>query len=183
MAKIISNAENRYGVEIPLANDEAIGIIEKLKNNFPDLIIGAGTVINYEQLKSVHEKGVKFVLSPVKMTEKMLDYCKKNQIISVPGVFSPSEINEMKELNADIIKVFPVKVLGETFLKDVQAPLGELPLMAVGGVNSENASFFLKNGANYLGIGSGVFKKIDLEMQNYENLKKSLAIFEKNLKE
>lgn len=178
LAKLLSESENNYGVEIPLANEQSLNVISELKNNFPQLIIGAGTVLNFEQLQAVHQKGVQFVLSPIKMTTEMLTYCHQHQIISVPSAFSPTEINEMKNQQADIIKIFPINALGSSFLKDVQAPLGQLKMMAVGGVDSHNAKALLSNGASYLGIGSGVFNKTDITNHDYDALKDSLREFE-----
>lgn len=58
--------------------------------------------------------------------------------------------------------------------KDIQAPLGKLPLMGVGGISKENAKEFFENGASYLGLGSGMFNKQDIEELNVKNLAQSM---------
>ena len=75
---------------------------------------------------------------------------------------------------ADIVKVFPAAVVTPRFFKDIQAPLGKLPLMGVGGISKENAKNFFENGASYLGLGSGMFNKQDIEELNVKNLAQSM---------
>ena len=73
-----------------------------------------------------------------------------------------------------MVKVFPASVVTPRFFKDVQAPLGKLPLMGVGGISIENAQSFLSNGASYLGLGSGMFNKSDLEQLASDGLAESM---------
>ena len=70
-----------------------------------------------------------------------------------PGAFSPSEILEAWNAGADAVKVFPAGSLGPGYIKAVRAPLGHIPLMAVGGVNEKNAAEYMKAGC--VGIGAG----------------------------
>ena len=75
---------------------------------------------------------------------------------------------------ADIVKIFPAAVVSPRFFKDIQAPLGKLPLMGVGGVSADNAKDFFDNQATYLGLGSGMFNEEDIKTLNVSNLAKSL---------
>ena len=112
-----------------------------------------------------------FVLSPVTMSYEMLDYCRLNNIVSVPGAYSPSEIYSMADGNADIIKIFPASTLQMDYFKAVQAPLGKLQLMAVGGVNPDNVEIFFKNGVQKVGIGSGIGHREDMESGNFDEFR------------
>lgn len=103
-----------------------------------------------------------FVLSPVMFTREMLDYCRERKVIAVPAAFTPSEIYAQLTGGADIVKVFPAVTVGPSYFRQLAGPLGPLPLMAVGGVNAENAREFIKNGCPYLGIGSGMFRRGDV---------------------
>ncbi|MFR0063868.1 MAG: bifunctional 4-hydroxy-2-oxoglutarate aldolase/2-dehydro-3-deoxy-phosphogluconate aldolase [Veillonella parvula] len=93
---------------------------------------------------------------------------------AVPAAMTPSEVNQMFAQGADIVKVFPAAVVTPRFFKDIQAPLGKLPLMGVGGISKENAKEFFENGASYLGLGSGMFNKQDIEELNVKNLAQSM---------
>lgn len=169
-------------VEITLNTEGALDMIKEFSKEFEDtMTVGAGTVKNFKQAKEAIDAGAKFILSPVVLSKEVMDLCKKHSVISVVGAMTPSEINNSFEDGADIVKVFPAVSCGSRYFKDVKAPLGDLPLMAVGGVNKNNAKEFLENGANYLGIGSGVFKKEDVVNENLEGLIASLKEFEAKL--
>jgi len=183
VAQVVSESKYYYGIEIPLSTDHAIDDLKKLNKEFKDLYLGAGTILNVEQLKEVVDIRLKFALSPITFSKEMIDICKSNDIVSVPAAYTPTEIAEMIQQGADIVKIFPANSLGSSFLKDIQAPLGKLPLMAVGGVDRDNASSYIDNGASFLGIGSGIFDKEDIITANYNNIKKSLEAFEKDFYE
>lgn len=179
IVEILSNSKIK-SIEIALKNKEDKDTVGKIIEEFGDkMLIGAGTVLNKEDLLEVIEKGVKFVLSPIMFSKEMLEICKENNVISVPAAFSPSEIYASFENGADIVKVFPASSVTSKFFNAIKAPLGDLKLMAVGGVNANNAEEYLKNGADFLGIGSGVFKNEDVVELNNKNLKKSIEAFEK----
>ncbi|WP_040213079.1 bifunctional 4-hydroxy-2-oxoglutarate aldolase/2-dehydro-3-deoxy-phosphogluconate aldolase, partial [Clostridium polynesiense] len=126
-------------VEIPLGQEDSKAIINKIIEEFgEEMVVGAGTVLKEEDLRDVINIGVKFALSPVMFTDKMIDICKAHNVISVPGAYSPTEIYTSYEKGADIIKVFPADIVTPKFFKGVKAPLKDLKLMAVGGVNEKN---------------------------------------------
>jgi 2-dehydro-3-deoxyphosphogluconate aldolase / (4S)-4-hydroxy-2-oxoglutarate aldolase len=166
-------------VEISLTDKESKKNIELAVKEFGDKVsLGAGTVLNKEDLIDVINLGVKFVLSPIMFTEDMFDICAKNNIVSVPGAFTPTEAYECFKSGADIVKIFPAAVVSPRFFKDIKAPIPDFKLMAVGGVNIQNSQKFLELGADYLGIGSGMFDKKDIVEGNYEGLKNRIAMLE-----
>jgi 2-dehydro-3-deoxyphosphogluconate aldolase/(4S)-4-hydroxy-2-oxoglutarate aldolase len=99
-------------------------------------------------------------------------------VITVPAAFSPSEIQLMIDMGADIVKVFPASQLGPDYLRAVQSPLGALPLMVVGGINITNVQDYFDKGATYAGIGSGIFDPKDIEERNSARLASSLHVLE-----
>lgn len=167
--------ETQFAVEMTLNTNDALNHIKKLNAKFGDQIfIGAGTVRTLEEAKKAVEVGAKFLLGPHVFTNEMLKFANENQVLAVPAAMTPSEINDMISNGADIVKVFPAAVVTPRFFKDVQAPLGKLPLMGVGGISKKNAKEFFSSGASYLGIGSGMFEKKDLEELNVKSLVQSL---------
>ncbi|WP_127836793.1 bifunctional 4-hydroxy-2-oxoglutarate aldolase/2-dehydro-3-deoxy-phosphogluconate aldolase [Clostridium prolinivorans] len=169
-------------VEITMNTQGAAEMIDKLSREFKDtMLIGAGTVTTMEQAKTAINAGAKFLLSPVMLSKEILDLCRESSIITVPGAMTPTEIYKSFQEGADIVKVFPATSCGTRYFKDIKAPLGNLQLMAVGGVTADNAKEFLNNGADFLGIGSGLFNKKDIENENIEGLLKSLKDFEKKI--
>jgi 2-keto-3-deoxy-6-phosphogluconate aldolase len=169
-------------VEITMNTPDAINIISKISQEFGNSIqVGAGTVTTYREAEEAIKAGATFLLSPIMLKKEIIDLCKKNNIISVPGAYSPTEINKSLEDGADIVKVFPAGTLGFKFLSDIQAPLGKLPLMVVGGVNAENVLNYFKAGASFAGIASGIFDKDDILNENEENIRKSIQYFESKI--
>ncbi|HBM75905.1 MAG TPA: 2-dehydro-3-deoxyphosphogluconate aldolase [Clostridiaceae bacterium] len=169
-------------VEITMNTPDAAYVIGKINREFGNSIkVGAGTVTTYDQAESVIKEGASFVLSPVMLSREIIDLCRKNNVISVPAAFSPTEIKTMLDCKADIIKVFPASRLGPKYISDVQAPLGKIPIMVVGGINSENVNEYFKAGAQFAGIGSGIFNKEDILNENEEGLKASIKYFETKL--
>ncbi len=173
---------NIRAVEITMNTEGALETISKLSKEFGDtMLIGAGTVTTMEQAKAAINAGAKFILSPVMLSKEIIDLCREKSVITVPGAMSPTEIYKSFEDGADIVKIFPAISCGTRFFKDVKAPLGNVPLMAVGGVSKENAKEFFKDGADFLGIGSGIFSKEDIESENFEGLIKSVKEFEEKI--
>lgn len=164
-------------VEITTNSPNAFETIKKISEKYPDINVGVGTVLNKEHVEKAIESGAKFILSPICLEKELIDMCKEKGMLVVAAAFSPTEVYKMVSYGADVVKVFPAKEIGASYAKAIQGPLGELNLMAVGGVNSENSLDFLNNGYKYLGIGSGVFNKEDIINENIENMKKSIKQF------
>ena len=169
-------------VEITLNSSGALEIIRKISKEFgEEITIGAGTIKNINDAKDAIDAGAKFILTPIVVGKEVIDECKKHNVKTVIGTMTPSEIWQCYENGADVIKVFPAAACGSRYIKDIKAPLGDIPIMAVGGISSENAKEFLDNGVNYLGIGSSLFKKEDVENGNIEGLVNSLRELEEKL--
>lgn len=170
-------------VEITMNTPDAVSVIGKISSEFGDFVkVGAGTVTTYEEAEAVIKEGASFILSPVMLSQEIIDLCRKNNVISVPAAFTPTEIKTLQLRKADIIKIFPAERLGSKFISDVQAPLGRIPMMVVGGINAENLHEYFEAGAEFAGIASGIFKKEDILNENEEGLRESIKYFESKLK-
>lgn len=167
--------EDHFAVEVTLNTPNALEHIRKLNENFGSKIkIGAGTVRTLADVEVAIAAGAQFLLGPHSFSPEMFELAKRKEVLTVPSAMTPTEINEMFAAGADIVKIFPARSVRPSFFNDVQAPLGKLPLMGVGGVNSENAKEFFDQGAKYVGIGSGMFQATDIKNLNVKNLSTSL---------
>lgn len=177
---IIAQEANKYdcfNLEITSNTDNWDKIIKAvIEEKLDNIVVGAGTILNMELLKKAIDVGSQFILSPIMMSKEMLDYCKQNNVISVPAAFSPSEIYEMYEGGADIIKLFPAVDLPPRYIKDISAPLGKIPLMVVGGIGVNNLKDYFNAGAQYAGIGSGICNKEELKQGNKQSVVNNLKI-------
>jgi len=133
--------------------DELVNFIR----TYPDLKIGAGTVLNLNSAKMAIACGAQFLLSPTVMPDDVISYSKQLSVFIVSGAFTPTEIWSAYQKGSDIVKVFPARDLPTSYVKDIQAPLGKVPLMAVGGVSPSNMQSFFDRGFQYVGIGSSLF--------------------------
>ena len=182
VAEVLLQAKHVRNMEITLNTDNAYKIIRTISDEFQGkLNIGAGTVQTYDELVKAVEAGAKFVLSPRQMTSDMLAYCKKKGIVSVPGSFTPSEIGEQFAMGADIVKVFPANELSLKYAKKVCEPMGDLKLMAVGGINKENVREALDSGYKYVGTAGGLFPKDQIVQMDKARMLMSLKEFEAEL--
>lgn len=117
------------------------------------------------------------MLGPTQFGDDIFELAKRENVITVPAAMTPTEVYDQFERGADIVKIFPAVTVGPSFCKQIQGPLGSRKLMAVGGVNLQNAKDFIENGVGYLGIGSNFFNKEDLQNLNEEGLKRSVEEF------
>lgn len=169
-------------VEITTNSPGVFETVKEIKENFTHLNVGVGTVLNMDHAKAAVEAQADFILSPILLSDEIIKYCIENNVTCVTAAFSASEIYKAMLAGASVIKIFPANSLAKSYAKDVKAPLGNVDLMAVGGVGKENAKEYLNGGYKYLGIGSGIFKKEDIEDMNEERLRKSLEEFEIELR-
>lgn len=179
VAKVLCHSKYVKNMEITLNSNNPYDIIKRISDEFKDILnVGAGTVQTYEELKLAIAAGATFVLSPRMMSTQMLDYCKRHNVISVPGSFTPSEIAQSFVDGADVVKVFPANEVSVSYAKKVREPMGELALMAVGGVSKNNAKELLDAGYTYVGTAGGLFAKEDIKTLNEGKLLQALHEFE-----
>lgn len=174
----------RFGaVEVAMNTPGAAETIARIADEFGDkLLVGAGTVISEERAREAVQAGARFALSPICFTEEIFSICKEADMLCVPAACSPTEVWQMFEMGADIVKVFPAKILTPAYFSVIQAPLDKMPLMAVGGVNPSNCQEFLDGGASYAGIGSGIFDPADIIACDEAAIRASIESFEQKVR-
>lgn len=153
-----------------VSDRETAEIIGELVRHFGDrMAIGAGTVLTKEQVQLVHEAGGTFIISP-DVCEEVIRETRALNMVSLPGALTPTEIMTAKRFGADMVKLFPAGEMGISYIKAVKAPLSEVELIAVGGINIENIRDYAKAGVSGFGISTGILKKDLLEAENYEGI-------------
>lgn len=176
----MSGLEKYFAIEVTMNTKNALEIIEKLNENYGDKAkIGAGTVMNLADVKAVINNGAQFMLGPQEFSAEMLDYAHQKHVLTVPAGMTATEVTRLFDNGADIVKIFPAITVGPEFFKAIQAPLGKLRLMAVGGISVSNAQGFMSHGADYLGIGSSMFRSTDIQSLNTAGLRASMEEFVK----
>jgi 2-dehydro-3-deoxyphosphogluconate aldolase/(4S)-4-hydroxy-2-oxoglutarate aldolase len=144
---------------------------------FPDLIMGAGSVVDTGTATLYLQLGANFIVSPV-LNSEMAKVCNRRKVLWIPGCGSVSEINYAEELGAEIIKVFPgLAVGGPDFIKAVKGPCPWTNLMPTGGVEPtvDNLRDWFESGASCVGIGSNLITKELVKKKDWEGLTKRVA--------
>jgi 2-dehydro-3-deoxyphosphogluconate aldolase / (4S)-4-hydroxy-2-oxoglutarate aldolase len=143
-------------LEVTMTVPGAVELIRGLASTLPpELVLGAGTVLDVGTAERVIDAGAKFLVTPV-LRLPVIDVARRRGVPIMPGCFSPTEILTAWDAGADIVKVFPATALGPGFLKDVHGPLPQVKLMPTGGVSVENAGDWIRAGAVAVGVGSAL---------------------------
>ena len=144
--------------------------ITMLKEYFGDKMhIGAGTVTTPQQAKLTYEAGGSFVISPDTNPE-VIKTTIQHDMVSIPGALTPTEIQTAHRWGADFVKLFPVTNMGPDYVKAVKAPLNNIRMLAVGGINLDNIQHYLNCGICGFGIGSNITDKKLISSGNYEGI-------------
>lgn len=163
-------------------NDTAESLI-LIKNTFGNRIcLGAGTVLNEDQVNMAKEAGVSFIISP-NTDLKVISKTKSLGLISIPGALTPTEILAAYNAGADIVKLFPAGILGLGYIKAVAAPLSHIPYMAVGGITPDNIKSFFDTGICAVGIGSNLVDTIYIKNNDFDKITDLARLFVKRVKE
>ncbi len=146
-------------IEITMTVPDAIDVIRTMaQKKAPDVLIGAGTVLNAETAVAAVRAGADFLVSPITNFD-MIKACRKLDKFVAPGALTPTEIVAAWESGADVVKVFPATSVGPKYFKDLKGPLPQIRLMPTGGVSIENARDFLDSGACCVAIGTALLDK------------------------
>jgi 2-dehydro-3-deoxyphosphogluconate aldolase/(4S)-4-hydroxy-2-oxoglutarate aldolase len=141
-------------VEITMTVPGAMEVITHLVKHHPKLIVGAGTVLDLETAKQCADCGAHFLTAPGFDCD-IVTFAAKRDIVSLPGALTPTEVVTAWRAGADFVKLFPVaQVGGDAYVKALSRSLPEIPLVAAGGVNQQNAEAFILAGATGIGVGS-----------------------------
>lgn len=129
--------------EITFRSDAAAEAIRLLRSAYPDILIGAGTVLNEAQVIEAKEAGADFIVSPG-LSPSTVKACQKHKIAIVPGVNSPSLVEQALELGVDTVKFFPAEASGGlAMLKSLLGPYQQIKVMPTGGINQNNIHDYL----------------------------------------
>lgn len=168
-------------IEITWNTEKAGELISQLRLEFPTFSIGTGTLLNLEQLQEAIACGAQFLFTPhtdVAMIKVAVDA----GVPIVPGAFSPTEIVTAWQAGATCVKVFPISSLGGVaYLKALQGPLGDIPLIPTGGVTLDNAKVFIDAGAIAVGLAGDLFPKHLVANGDWEAIAQIARTLTKNL--
>jgi len=162
-------------MEVTFRTAEAPKAIKAIAENCPDILVGAGTILNLEQCKLAVEMGAKFIVSPG-FDAKVVSWCIENGITVTPGCVTPTEITAAVNMGLNVVKFFPANVYGGlNAMKNLSAPFAGVKFMPTGGVNASNIKEYADAPFVHAVGGSWVCSKADIAAGNFENITKLCA--------
>jgi len=157
LACFAANAVYHGGIpvaEITMTVPDALGVIAELRTSHPDMVVGAGTVLDAATAKKCLDAGALFLTSPGFLPE-VVEVAIRHGVAVFPGALSPSEVIAAWNAGSDFVKIFPCDPVGSYhYIRTLKAPLPQILLIASGGVTQHTASDFIAAGASALGIGT-----------------------------
>jgi 2-dehydro-3-deoxyphosphogluconate aldolase/(4S)-4-hydroxy-2-oxoglutarate aldolase len=148
-------------------------LVEFCQDEFPDLVLGAGTIMNKREAKAFYKEGAQFIVAPV-INTAVGDYCADNEVLWCPGASTLNEIITAHNAGADLVKLFPGNFMGgPAYLEALRGPCPYIKILVTGGVDEseENLKAWFRAGAVAVGMGSNFFRKEAISQHNFGVIK------------
>jgi 2-dehydro-3-deoxyphosphogluconate aldolase/(4S)-4-hydroxy-2-oxoglutarate aldolase len=140
-------------IEIPLTVPHAVKVITQLAKSIPGIVVGAGGVTNVAIAQLCLDAGAVFLTSDG-LEPAVIEFASKQDVVVIPGALTPTEVITAWEASSDFVKVVPcAHIGGAAYIASLHQMYPQIPLVASGGVNQQNASNFIIAGAIALGVG------------------------------
>src|SRR6202158_4688172 len=157
-------------VEITMTVPKAIDVISDMARNSPNVIVGAGTVLDLETARRCLDAGARFLTSPG-FDLKIVEFAVKENCLVIAGAMTPTEVIAAWQAGSSLVKVFPCGPIGgPAYIRALRGPFPQVPMIAAGGVNQETAADFILAGAAALGIGGRLIPKAAVEHRQPEQI-------------
>lgn len=164
-------------IEVTMTTPGALDVIHRAAADFGSgVVFGAGSVLDPETARAAILSGAQFVVCPT-FNPKTVELCLRYSIPVMPGAYTPTEILNAWEAGASVVKVFPASVGGPAYIKAVKAPLPQVRLAAVGGVEVGNTADFIRLGCDMVGVGGELVSQKLLDAGDFAAITSRAAAF------
>ena len=169
-------------VEITMTVPKALEVISELVKTAPDVVVGAGTVLNEEMARKCADAGAQFLVSPG-FNAPTVAVAQTLDLLIMAGALTPTEVMTAWDSGADFVKVFPCGNLGgPNYIRALKGPLPGVPLVPTGGVNLDTAADYIRAGAAALGVGGELVPREALQLRQAEVIRTLAARFRELVK-
>ena len=156
--------------EVTFRTDAAEESIKLISKKYPNVLLGAGTVLTNEQADRAMDAGATFLVSPG-LNPKLVEYCLKKKYPICPGVMTPSELDLAVSYGLDAVKFFPSEqVGGVSMIKAISAPYPDVRFMPTGGINASNVGKYLAFEKVFACGGSWMVKSDLVEQGRFDEI-------------
>lgn len=157
-------------IEVTMTTPGALAVIEQAAARYgQDVLLGAGTVLDAQSARAAILAGAQFIVAP-SLDLGTIRLCRRYSVPVFPGAYTPTEIVTAWQAGADMVKVFPASVGGPALIKALKAPLPQVELVPVGGVELANAAEFIRAGSAALGVGNALVDQKLLDARDFDTL-------------
>ena len=157
--------------EVTFRTDAAEESIRIMTTEYPEMFVGAGTVLTIEQVDRAVAAGAKFIVSPG-FDPEIVDYCLEKGITVLPGCITPSEVAQAVKRGLEVIKFFPAEQSGGlAMIKAMSAPYTTVKFMPTGGISAKNVASYLECDKIFACGGSWMVKKNLIEDQEFDKIR------------
>ncbi|HET9496259.1 MAG TPA: bifunctional 4-hydroxy-2-oxoglutarate aldolase/2-dehydro-3-deoxy-phosphogluconate aldolase [Chloroflexia bacterium] len=157
-------------IEVTMTTPGALQVIEQAVARYGEhVLFGAGTVLDPESARAAILSGAQFVVAPA-LNVQTVELCKRYGIPVMPGAFTPTEILTAWQAGADFIKVFPASIGGPALIKALKAPLPQVRMVPVGGVDLNTTADFIRAGADLVGVGGELVNQKLLDARDFAEI-------------
>lgn len=162
-------------LEVTMTTGGALALVEAARRRFGDQILfGVGSVLDAETARAAILAGAEFVVAPT-LKRETIAVGNRYGIPVVPGCYTATECLTAWEQGASLLKLFPAMVGGPAYLKALLAPLPQLEIVPVGGVEQENTADFIRAGATAVGVGSYLINQQLIDAGDVETIRRRAA--------
>ena len=155
-------------IEIPLRHKQSMECLAIAREQFPDIILCAGTVVSPMQIDALATLSLDFVISPG-INSSLIEHCKKHQLNLLPGVVTPSDIMMGMEHNLEFFKFFPAQAMGGTaMLKTLYGPFKHCQFCASGDIHQDNLKAYLQLSNTFAVAGSWMATQEHIAKKNWQ---------------
>ena len=170
-------------VEITMTVPRAVELIAHLVRTDPEVVVGAGTVLDTRTARQCVDAGASFITAP-SFNPAVVEFAAKENVLVLPGALTPTEVVTAWSAGADFIKVFPcAQVGGDKYIKALHTSLPQVRLIAAGGVNQQTAGNFILSGATAIGVGAELIPTEAIERRQSERIRELARRFQKLVKD
>jgi 2-dehydro-3-deoxyphosphogluconate aldolase/(4S)-4-hydroxy-2-oxoglutarate aldolase len=170
-------------VEITLTVPGALMVVNDLAKRYPNLALGAGTVLDEESARRAIDAGARFLTSPG-FVPGVVAYANEADVVVLPGALTPTEVIAAWKVGSYFVKIFPLAPVGGVqFVRALKVPLPQIPLIATGGVNQVTAFDFILAGVSAIGVGTELLPKEALQLRQEYRIRELARSFLAMVKE
>lgn len=164
-------------IEVTMTTPGALDVVREATATYgEDVLFGVGSVLDPETARAAILAGARFVVCPT-LNLGTIRVCQRYSVPVVPGAYTPTEILTAWEAGADLVKVFPADLGGPAYIQAIKAPLPQIRLVPVGGVNLDTTAEFIRAGADAVGVGSALIQQRLLDERDWAEITRRAVRF------